>query len=158
MTPETLTLVSLLIHVPVVVAWIVFASAEAALASPKFLVAQAPLQFVTVLRIPTLVLLAIILVTGIRQTMDNPFVPVNSIETLEKLRDTTTYGMALFIKHIWVVATVVLSLVLRFWLAPRLLAAGETQPSRLFGILAWLNVGACVLTLLATTRMVIQLH
>ncbi|RLT27680.1 MAG: hypothetical protein DWI48_02730 [Chloroflexi bacterium] len=158
MTPETLTLISLLIHVPVVVAWIVFASAEAALASPRFLVAQAPLRFAASLRIPTLVLLLIIFVTGIRQTMDNPFVPVDSIETLEKLRNTTTYGMALFIKHIWVFATVGLSIALRFWLAPRLLARGETQPTRLFGILAWLNVAACVLTLLATTRMLIQLH
>lgn len=158
MTPETVTLVSLLVHVPVVVAWIVFAAFEAAVASPRLVSAREPLRLVTRLRTPTLLLFVVIMVTGIWQTHYNPFVVVDSWDTLQELKKTTDYGMALFIKHIWFVGTVGASIATRFVLAPRLLAAGEAQPSRLFGIVAWLNVAFCVLVLLATTRMTITLH
>lgn len=158
MTPETTTLVSLLIHVPVVVAWIVFAAFEAAVASPRLIAAGEPLRLVARLRMPTLLLFVVIMVTGIWQTHYNPFVVVDSWDSLQELKKTTDYGMALFIKHIWFALTVVLSIATRFVLAPRALAAGDTQPSRLFGALAWLNVAACVLVLLATTRMTITLH
>ena len=127
MSPETTTLVSLLIHVPVVVAWIVFAAFEAAVASPRLLAAGDPLRLVARLRVPTLVLLVVIVVTGTWQTHYNPFVEVTSWETLEQLKDTTEYGMALFYKHIWFAATVALSIATRFVVAPRLLDRKSTR-------------------------------
>lgn len=157
MTQETALLVSMLIHVPTAVGWIAFAAIEAAAITLPGMANRQRGRLIRALGWPTVVLLLVILTTGIWQTMDNPFQPVSNWATLEKLRDTTVYGMSLFIKHIFVFITFALSLAIRFVLAPRL----QPDSDRVGGLLTaavWLNVAACVAALLATARMTIQLH
>ncbi|MEI7926739.1 MAG: hypothetical protein WCI61_11220 [Chloroflexota bacterium] len=158
MGAEEWTLVSLLIHVPVVVAWIALVGLEAFLCTVRDVPGGRRLSPIAAMRWPTVALLLVIMVTGVWQTMNNPFVVVNSFETLEELKNTTAYGMALFWKHGFVLATVVLSIASRFVLAPRALARGDAAPSGVLRAVVWLNLLACLLTLLATTRMTITLH
>ena len=158
MGAEEWTLVSLLIHVPVVVAWIALVGLEVFLCTVRDVPGGQRMRPIVAMRWPTVALLVVITVTGVWQTMNNPFVAVNSFETLEELRDTTAYGMALFWKHVFVVATVVLSVVSRFVLAPKASAQGEASAPGALRAVVWLNLLACLLTLLATTRMTITLH
>ena len=158
MGAEEWTLVSLLIHVPVVVTWIALVGLEVFLCTARDVPGGQRMRPIVAMRWPTVGLLAIIFVTGVWQTMHNPFVEVNSFETLEELKYTTAYGMALFWKHGFVLATVVLSFASRFVLAPRALARGDEGASGILRAVVWLNLLACLLTLLATTRMTITLH
>ena len=158
MDAEQWTFVSLLIHVPVVVAWIALVGIEVFLCSVRDWPGGRRMRLIAAMRWPTVALLVIIFVTGVWQTMYNPFLEVNSYATLQELKNTTAYGMALFWKHVFVVGTVVLSLGSRFVLAPRALAAGDERVSMLLRTVVWLNLFACLLTLLATTRMTITLH
>jgi hypothetical protein len=118
------------------------------------------------------VAIVLILLTGIRQTMDNPFIHVDSWSTLERLRDRP-YGLALFWKHGCVLVTFVLTILVRFVLAPRLAAEGSGQSSvssggvavatmsstqRLILGLSALNAAACLGALILATVMVWQLH
>src|SRR5205823_729803 len=124
-TKDDLTLISILVHVPFVTVWIGLVLFDAfAMLSPA-LAPEQRAHLIARTRWLALVAVAVILVTGIWQTMENPFVKVNSWSTLEKLR-TKTYGEALFFKHICVVATIVLTFFSRFVLAPRLL---ESRPA-----------------------------
>jgi putative copper export protein len=173
---DDLTLVSLLIHIPAVTLWVGLALFDMfAMLAPGIEDGQRA-RLVASTRWLTLGLLAVIAVTGIWQTMENPFVKVDSYSTLERLRDTTTYGKALFVKHVFVFATVGLSLATRFYLArprgsgngPVLVAAGgPPQPAtgvagtpalRLLTLAAALNLADCLAVLLATGRMTIELH
>ncbi len=158
MGAEEWILVSLLIHVPVVVAWIALVGLEVFLCTVRDVPGGQRLRPIAAMRWPTVALLLVIMVTGVWQTMNNPFVVVNSFETLEELKNTTAYGMALFWKHGFVLATVVLSIASRFGLAPRMLARGDAAASTGLRAVVWLNLLACLLTLLATTRMTITLH
>ena len=102
--------------------------------------------------------------TGIYQTIFNPFGTITSYEDLSHLRESTTYGFALFLKHGFVFASMVLTLAVTFYFAPRLLAFAEdtrdsaVTPSRLPSLLSWLNVASCVALLMCVGVMVFQLH
>jgi putative copper export protein len=109
-----------------------------------------------------LVAILAIMATGIWQTMDNPFHPVRGYADLGELR-TTTYGLSLFLKHIFVVATFGLTLLVHFVVAPRLARAhaAGAETGHLRQAVTWLSVlngFACLATLLAATRMVWELH
>ncbi|MEI6136509.1 MAG: hypothetical protein WCQ48_03715 [Chloroflexota bacterium] len=158
MYAEDWLLVSLLIHVPVAVTWIALVGIEAFLCTVREVPGGQRMRPIAAMRWPTVALLALILLTGVLQTMNNPFVVVRSWATLEELRTTTAYGTALFWKHIFVVATVAFAIVSRFVIAPRAIAAGEDRPSMLLRAVAYLDVVACLLVLLSTTRMTITLH
>lgn len=162
MDPENAILVSLLIHVPAVVTWIAFAAVEAAVLVIPELANGHRARVMRALRWPTLFLILVIMVTGVWQTIDNPFQTVTSWETLEHLRETTTYGFALFVKHIFVVATFALSILIRFPLAGRLLQRSEADGAEatigFIPLAVWLNVAACLATIVATTRMTVSLH
>ena len=163
MDTQTLTLISLLIHVPVVVAWVSLAAFEFAAASlPSLRLAQR-LTFIRGMRSLTVLLVVVIMVTGVWQTIDNPIGRVDSIESLEHLRTATTYGASLFVKHIFVLVTFVLSFWDRFSLAPRMLrTAGElestTPPGGMLFAASAVNLAACLGVLVATARMAIELH
>ncbi|HET7767269.1 MAG TPA: hypothetical protein VFN74_00760, partial [Chloroflexota bacterium] len=102
--------------------------------------------------------------TGIYQTIYNPFSTITSYADLSELRETTTYGFALFLKHGFVFASMVLTLAVTFYFAPRLLAFAEDirdsaqTPSGMPSLLSWLNVAACVALLACVAVMVFQLH
>ena len=170
------TLLSLWIHIPLVTAWIgsvmwdVFASS-----APGLTLGQRG-RLITWQRALTILAIVVIMVTGIRQTIDNPFGEVTSYSELKALRDDTTYGMALFLKHGCVLATFVLTLLVRFYFAPRLLrdslSAGTggspgavttagtlvaepvTRDLTLTRWLSVLNLLACLGALIFATRMV----
>ena len=137
-----------------------------AMLSPA-LTAEQRARFVTRTRWIALVAVAVILVTGIWQTMENPFVKVDSWATLEKLR-TKTYGEALFFKHIFVVTTFALTFLTRFILAPRLVATAQATPGgetvevaglqRTLTFATLLNLAACFGAVILAARMEIELH
>ena len=158
MGAEEWTGISLLVHVPVAVAWSALVGIEAFLCARSDVGGGQRMRAIAAMRWPTLALLLVILVTGIWQTIYNPFLVVTSFATLEELKNTTAYGTALFWKHVFVVGTVVFAVVTRFVLAPRAVAAGVDAPSGPMRGLVWLNVLACVLVLMATSRMTITLH
>ena len=167
MSKDDVTLVSILVHVPFITAWIglvlfdVFASSTPGIPDGQRgrLIARA--------RWAAVGIIAVILVTGIWQTAENPFVKVSSWATLEKLR-SRTYGEALFFKHIFVVITIALTFWTRFVLAQRLAMAsvattgvltGEGQSlRRLITRVSLLNLGACFFAVLMAARMEIELH
>jgi hypothetical protein len=161
------TLISLWIHVPLATAWVglvmfdVFASLAPGMEAGqrgRMIVWSRPFVVVAVL---------LIMVTGVWQTHNNPLLEVNSWSTLEQLRERT-YGLALFWKHGFVLATFALTVVVRFMLAPRLVAApavegGGTAPdaARTERVIRWLsllNLVACTAALVLATLMVYQLH
>ncbi|MGH2587070.1 MAG: CopD family protein, partial [Dehalococcoidia bacterium] len=117
-----------------------------------------------------IVAIVLILATGIWQTMNNPFIEVDSWSTLQELKDST-YGFSLFVKHGFVLATFLLTLIVTFIYAPRLMATPVAQmtggeqvvagASALEGIIRWLsvlNLLACLGALIMATRMVWELH
>lgn len=65
--------------------------------------------------------LFILIPTGIFQTINNPVTPepVYTWQTLEQLR-ATPYGTALLIKHIFVITTATIAVIINFILMPRL--------------------------------------
>lgn len=159
---DDITLISLLVHVPFITAWIGFVMFDAFAAfAPGIDEAQRP-RLLTWSQKFTIVAIVVIMVTGIWQTMENPFVRVSSFGDLSELKDRTLYGDLLFWKHVFVVATFGLTLAVRFYLAPRsaeVSAAGAG--SALSGLLKpaiVLNLVACLGALLLAARMVIELH
>ena len=163
-----LTLIALWIHVPVVTAWIGLVMLDLlATLAPGLQAAQRG-QIIAWSKPFVIVAVAVILLTGIWQTIYNPFNVVNSLDALERLRTTTVYGMVLFWKHGFVLATFALTYATRFVLAPRLVeaeqAAGGTATSdgsrvlRSIRGLAAANLAACLGALLLATRMVWELH
>jgi hypothetical protein len=119
------------------------------------------------------------MITGIWQTIENPFFRVDAYSKLSELRERTLYGDLLFWKHGFVLATFGLTILVRFILAPRLAAAGvrdevSVRPSgaafasaevvpanntlRLIQLATALNLAACLAAVLLATRMVAELH
>ncbi len=163
------TLLSLFFHVPAVTAWVGLVMFDAFLCFTPGLATDQRLHLIARMRWLTVALILVILATGIWQTVDNPFLRVDSYSTLERLRENYDYGKALFIKHIFVIATFGLSLAVRFLFARRAgppaegLAVSTAGPTLLathrpLAGAAVLNLGACLGVLLATARMTIELH
>ena len=163
-----LTLISLWVHVPFVTAWVGLAMFDVFVVATPGLAAEQRARMLAWFRPFIVVAIVVIMVTGIRQTMDNPFVPVDSFTTLEELRERT-YGLSLFWKHIFVVISLVLTLAVHFVFAPRLVAvpatAGGAAPAGPAPValrpvlwLSVLNLLACIAILLLATRMVWELH
>ena len=174
------TLLSLWVHIPVVTFWIGLVMWDTFASSAAGLGAEQRGRLILWSRWPTIALIAVIMVTGVWQTMKNPFSEVGSYSELTALRDDTTYGMALFIKHAFVLATFILTLVVRFYFAPRLLHPGNptvtdvpaavpaggaaaiaspmTQNLTAVRWLSVVNLLACLGALIFATRMVWELH
>jgi len=157
-------LISLIIHIPTAILWLGLVLYDAIVVAVPFLT---PAQRGSLLHRPrwlVLVSIPVILATGIYQTIYNPINTVNDIASLESLRNTTTYGFALFLKHGFVMASWAMMLAMTYWFAPRLVAFADdirpeaVTPSRLPGLLAWANVAACVGLLTCVAVMVFQLH
>ena len=169
MSDRDLTLISLLIHIPVVTAWVGLVLFDVFSTMAPGIAENQRARLVASTRWITLGLLIAIAVTGVWQTMDNPFVKVNSISELEELRERTTYGKSLFVKHIFVFGTVGLSLINRFYLARREQAglqlasgpgsgAAATSGLTLLKVAVVANAAFALGVLLATARMTIELH
>lgn len=167
MDRDTAKLISLWIHVPIVTAWIGFVMFDViAAAAPGLSVGQRA-RMIGWSRPFVIVAVAVIMATGIWQTMENPLLRVTSWTTLEQLRERT-YGLALFWKHGFVLITFGLTVLVRFLLTPRLAAraaagdgGGATPTDELQRGILWLsaiNLAACAGALLLTTLMVFQLH
>jgi putative copper export protein len=172
MSTDDLKLISLWVHVPTVTAWIGFVMLDVVAFLIPGLGRDQRLRMVTWSRSFTVAAIVVILVTGVYQTVYNPVGPeVKSFGELEQLREKT-YGFALFIKHGFVLATFVLTLAVRFVLAPRMergdtsglsisgggAAAVATSSERLVLLVSAVNLLACLGALISTTRMVFQLH
>jgi plastocyanin len=157
-------LISLMIHIPTAILWLGLVLYDAIVVAVPFLT---PAQRGSLLHRPrwlVLVSIPVILTTGIYQTIYNPINTVTDIASLENLRNTTTYGFALFLKHGFVLASWAMMLAMTYWFAPRLVAFADdirpeaVTPSRLPGLLAWANVAACIGLLTCVAVMVFQLH
>ena len=173
-----LTLLSLWIHIPIVTAWIGMVMIDVYASNAPGLTVSQRGRMIAWFRPFVIAAIAIILITGIWQTMKNAFSEVSSYAELEDLR-STTYGMSLFLKHIFVVATFFLTLVVHFYFAPRLmnpaavgtpggppvsdtLVATAQEPVTLdLTATRWLsvlNVVVCAGALIMATRMIWELH
>jgi hypothetical protein len=182
-----LTLLSLWIHIPIVTTWIGMVMLDVYASSVPGLAPQQRGRMIAWFRPFVIVAILVILATGIWQTMRNPFTEVDSWSTLQELKDST-YGFSLFIKHGFVLATFLLTLIVTFIYAPRLMATpaaattsgaqvpgvpGAKPPSgggwgtarvpqfKLERIIRWLsvlNLIACLGALIMATRMVWELH
>jgi hypothetical protein len=163
-----LTLIALWFHVPFVTAWIGLVMFDLFAAVAPGLETSQRARMLTWSRPFVVLAIVVILATGIWQTVFNPFFEVTSYETLERLRTNYTYGMLLFWKHGFVLATFVLTWAVRFVLAPRLLAvavagggAAVADEERILRSISWIaaaNLLACLGALLLATRMVWELH
>jgi hypothetical protein len=168
---ETWKQLSLWIHVPLVVGWVGFVMFDLFAALTPGLSLDQRGRMIAWSRWFVVAAIVLIMVTGIYQTIYNPVGPeVTSWATLQELKDKE-YGFALFIKHGFVLATFVLTIVVRFGLAPRLLgrgdgavsgggavAAGALSTDRTIVWLSALNLLACLGALLYATRMIWLLH
>jgi plastocyanin len=177
--------ISLAIHIPAAIAWLGIVLYQAIVVAVPFL---SPAQRGELLARPKWLAVAtipIFTLTGIYQTIYNPISPVTDIASLEALRNETSYGLALFLKHGFVMASMALTLALSFWFAPRLATLGAPQtrvatvgtqidvvttgangatggngasPFSLPALVAWANVAACVALLDCVSVIVFQLH
>jgi plastocyanin len=161
--------ISLAIHVPSAVTWLGIALYDLIVVAAPFLT---PAQRGGLLQRPrwaVVALIPLILVTGVYQTINNPFSTLTDFASLEALRTTTTYGQALFFKHGFVLLSWALTLGLSFWVAPQLVAAAEpvaaagagtaaSPRGRLHHLIAWGNLLACAALVLCVTVMIFQLH
>jgi putative copper export protein len=174
------TLLSLWIHIPIVTAWIGAVMWDTFAAYAGGLTDRQRGRMITWTRGLTVAAIVVIMGTGIWQTMRNPFGEVNSYSELSALRENTTYGKALFIKHIFVLATFALTLIVRFYFAPRLLnpadarvtdipatvptgggASAVAPAAQALAATRWLsllNLAACLGALIFATRMIWELH
>jgi uncharacterized membrane protein len=157
-----LTLIALWIHVPFVTAWIGLVLLDLLITLAPGLQPVQRGQIIAWSKPFVILAVVVIMITGVWQTIYNPFNEASSYEALERLRTTTVYGMVLFWKHGFVLATFVLTYATRFVLAPRLVAAptaddGDRILRSIRGIAA-ANVAACLGALLLATRMVWELH
>jgi uncharacterized cupredoxin-like copper-binding protein len=162
---HNITLISLLFHIPAITLWVGLAMFDIfALMTPGIPQDQR-LNLIMRFKWFSIVLIVIIMITGIWQTLDNPFHRVDSFNTLEELRDNYTYGLALFIKHIFVIATFGTSLLVRFFLVERTQTAmvegdgaAVAQQTKLLNYAAIFNLGMTLFAVLAAARMTIELH
>jgi hypothetical protein len=180
MDRQDITLVSLWVHVPFIMTWIALVMFDGFAAfAPAFNGAQRA-RLITWSRVFVLVAIPVIMLTGIWQTIENPFFRVDAYSKLSELRDRTLYGDLLFWKHGFVLVTFGLTVIVRFILAPRLLtsetvAAGSVVSGpgamaavsdggmnngalRLIQLATVLNLLACLGAVLLATRMVVELH
>lgn len=160
------TLLSLWIHIPLVIAWIGLVIYDVLVSLAPGLSDAQRGRMVAWSRPFVLISIVVIMATGIWQTWHNPIGPeVTSYDTLEELRDKT-YGLALFWKHIFVLTTFVLTIAVRFVVAPRIAAvppttgaaAGVLEREQTMLWLSLLNLAACLMALIFATRMVWELH
>jgi hypothetical protein len=170
-------LISLWIHVPFITAWIGLVMLDSVAVFAPGLQEQQRARLLLWSRAFVLVAIPVILVTGIWQTMENPFYRVESYSGLSQLRARTLYGDLLFWKHGFVLATFGLTILVRFILAPRLMAGATgtamssggamsmfgmlddaQRASRLAKLSTLLNLLACLGAVLLATRMVAELH
>jgi hypothetical protein len=165
------TLLSLWIHVPFVIAWIGVVMLDAFAAFAPGIEDGQRARMIAWSRPFVLIAIPVIMVTGIWQTMDNPFFDVESWSALQRLKNRTLYGDLLFWKHVFVVATFGLTILVRFILVPRLrgptvsssggataLAMTDERTLGLVRIASALNLAACLAAVLLATRMVAELH
>ncbi len=164
MSGVTPTLIALWIHIPFITAWIGLVMLDVfAMLVPGLTVEQRA-RMIAWSRPFVAVAIPVILVTGIMQSVDNPVRPIGSYADLNDLKSTTMYGYALFWKHAFVLATFALTVLARFWAAPRLLATVGKVDAAAFGterMLFWVsaaNLAACLGALMFATRMVWELH
>jgi putative copper export protein len=173
-----LTLLSLWVHIPLVTAWIGMVMLSVFASSVPGLSLEQRGRMIAWFRPFIVVAVVVILITGVWQTMRNPFMEVNSYTELRALRDTT-YGFSLFVKHGFVLATFILTPIVHFYFAPRLmnpaavgtpggppvsdtLVATAREPvTRDLAATRWLsvlNLLACLGALVMATRMIWELH
>ena len=163
-----LTLLSLWVHLPFVTLWIGLVMLDVFVALAPGLDAEQRGRMIAWSRPLVVLAIVVILVTGVWQTFDNPYgIEVTSYARLQELKEKT-YGLALFWKHGFVLATFVLTLLVRFIYAPRLalqavtadsgaaVAAGQLERAVLW--LSLLNLAACLGALIFATRMIWELH
>lgn len=164
---------SLWVHIPAVTLWIGLVMLDLFIALVPGVALSQRGQWLQWSGWITLVLLLLFMVTGIYQTVDNPVGPrVTNWDTLQELK-TKEYGFALFVKHIFVVATIVLTLGIRFIIAPRMSASRDASSvnvtlgggavatmanARTVAWLSAINLIACMGALFETARMVFTLH
>jgi hypothetical protein len=168
------TVLSLWVHVPFIVAWIGLVMVDVvAMFAPGFERAQRA-RLLLWSRPFAVVAIVAIIVTGVWQTIENPFYPLSSYSDLNELKRRTLYGDLLFWKHVFVIATFVLTIATRFILAPRLRDDGGGAVVTGGGALAFIGGGenvlnltrlgslanllACLGAILFATRMVWELH
>ncbi|MES4791760.1 MAG: hypothetical protein C4321_01100 [Chloroflexota bacterium] len=120
-----LLLLSMVLHVPFSVAWIGVALYAIFVTTVPGLSIEQRGYLLLRTRALVLVSLPVLLLTGVFQTMYNPLTePITSYAMLSRLR-ATPYGAALFYKHGFVIATIVVTLALVFMLAGKLARAGS---------------------------------
>jgi hypothetical protein len=172
---ESITLWMLWIHVPFAVAWIGIALIDAFLAVAPGLSAAQRTSLIRMTTPAVLVAIPVIIITGVWQTVYNPVTaPMWSLQILDELKKST-YGWALFYKHVFVVGTLLATLALKLVLVRRLEAAAPTATVAETGSAAavaltgngvdrqvqagaWLNVLCCLAILVCVVLMVWQLH
>lgn len=169
MDRQDVTLVSLWVHVPFITTWIGLVMLDAFATFAPGLSGSQRAGIIAWSRPFVLLAIPVILATGVWQTVENPFYRVESYSDLSELRDRTLYGDLLFWKHACVLATFVLTALVRFVLAPRLQAgvlatvgggegALDASDFRLIQVGTLLNLAACLGALMLATRMVVELH
>jgi len=176
MSTETITLILLWVHVPFAIAWIGIAIVDAFLAIAPGLQSVQRAALIRLTLPIVLVAIPVIILTGIWQTVYNPLTrPQWSLALLEELKKST-YGQALFYKHVFVVGTLLATLAIKLVLIRRLEAtiavpaaagagggelayAGEgSGEPRLLRTVAWINLLFCLAILVCVVLMVWQLH
>jgi putative copper export protein len=160
-----ITEISLFFHIPAITLWVGLAMFDIfALVTPGFEPEQRA-RLISRFKWFSVVLIVIIMITGIWQTLDNPFHRVDSYSSLEYLRNNYAYGTALFVKHIFVIATFGVSILVRFYLAPRTEVsviegdgAAALSQTKLLTWMAVLNLALTLAAVVAASRMTIELH
>jgi len=166
---QDITLVSLWLHVPFITTWIGLVMFDVFAAFAPMLNGGQRVRLMIWSRAFVLIAIPVIMVTGVWQTIENPFFRVDAYSKLSELRDRTLYGDLLFWKHGFVIITFALTILVRFILAPRLVLQGAVQQGtvavavnestlRLVQIASVANLGACLGAVLLATRMVVELH
>ena len=174
MDRQDLTMISLWVHVPFIIAWIGLVMLDVVASFAPGLEREQRARLLLWSRPFVLLALAVIMVTGIWQTIENPFYRVESWSGLSELKKRSLYGDLLFWKHVFVIATFGLTLVTRFFLAPRLRDGTEegavvtsggvmalVSASNVFSLVKTASVAnlvACLGAVLLATRMVFELH
>ena len=173
MDRQDLTIISLWVHVPFIIAWIGLVMLDVVALFGPGLEREQRARLLLWSRPFVILAIAVIMVTGIWQTIENPFYRVESWSGLSELKKRSLYGDLLFWKHVFVVATFGLTLITRFYLAPRLrdgvgavVAGGGGAMAMLGGADVFsltrtavvVNLAACLGAVLLATRMVWELH
>jgi hypothetical protein len=172
MAREDFLLYSLWVHVPFIIGWIGLVMLDFFAVFAPGLQEEQRARVLLWSRAFVLVAIPVIMVTGIWQTMENPFYRVDSYSGLQELKHRTLYGDLLFWKHVFVVMTFGLTILVRFILAPRWRNSVDgigTSPGgaavivgqRVDGLVKLAtvaNLAACLASVLLATRMVAELH